>query len=162
MTPTAHAAISLAIGGTVWAVTRSQGAVLSALAAGVLIDLDHLPDYYRYLVLRRPDRFWVFLHAYEWVALALLIAHLSGWDPLAVASIAAFLAHLLCDQFTNPVSPLGYFFTYRAFKRFHAKDLVRVSVEDAYAEVQRFPGGRWIVPKVVGALRRRRQSRLAK
>ena len=38
----------------------------------------------------------------------------------------ALLGHLLTDRIANPVVPFGYFFTYRAIKRFRRDSIVKV------------------------------------
>ncbi|MBI4336757.1 MAG: hypothetical protein HY683_02860 [Chloroflexi bacterium] len=154
MSPPAHAVVSVAIGGATWAVTRSPGAVAVALLVGVLIDLDHLPDYYHTLVLGRRPRLWLVLHSYEGVVPGTLAAYLSGWNPLVIAGLAAFLAHILCDQVANPVRPLGYFFTYRALKGFRVEELSYVNARAMEGALVRDPLLGWLARWTLRTLRR--------
>lgn len=130
MKPPAHAAISLAIGGVLWAATKSPYSAVAALATGVLVDLDHLLEYYRWFVKEDHSRVVYFLHSYELVVPALLAGYLSGWDPLILGVSMAFIGHLLTDQIANPVQPFAYFFTYRALKRFKRNDIVDIAWPD--------------------------------
>jgi hypothetical protein len=34
--------------------------------------------------------------------------------------------HIIFDQFTNPIKPLGYFLTYRAMKKFKTEDIITI------------------------------------
>ena len=154
MSPPAHAAISLGIGAIVWLITRSTGSVAAALLAGVLIDLDHIPDYYRWLVLDKTDRIWFFAHSYEYLVPMLVASYLSGWNPLVIAGSLAFLGHLLADQLANPVGPFSYFLTYRISKRFYAPAILSTTARDMYKELARYPLIGGIVPRVIGWLRR--------
>lgn len=130
MKPPAHAAISLTIGGILWAITKSPYAMVAGFLTGVFIDLDHLVEYYRWFVKGDNSRVWFFLHRYELVVPAFLAGYLSGWDPAVLAVSLAFLAHLLSDQLANPVGPLTYFFTYRAMKGFRRSEIIKADWED--------------------------------
>ena len=118
MKPPGHAAVSLCIGGVLWAVTKSPYSFVASFLTGALIDLDHLVEYYWWFVREDNRRVWFFLHSYELVPPAFLAGYLSGWDPVVLGASLAFLGHLLSDQLANPVSPMTYFFTYRAIKGF--------------------------------------------
>ena len=59
MKPPGHAVISLTIGGVLWAVTKSPYSMLAAALSGVLIDLDHLLEYYRWFVKNDHSRVMV-------------------------------------------------------------------------------------------------------
>ena len=130
MKPPGHAAISLAIGGVLWAVTKSPYSAVAALATGVLVDLDHLVEYYWWFVKEDHSRILYFLHSYELVVPALLAGYLSDWDPIVLGVSTAFIGHLITDQIANPVQPFTYFFTYRALKRFRRNDIVDLSWQD--------------------------------
>jgi len=106
-----------------------------ALLTGWLIDADHLVDFAYFLRHRKPGAFdrsmlttgayfrlngkvIVPLHSWE---LALLWALAWGWAGeigIAATGSAAWMAHLLHDQISYRVTPLGYFFSYRAKHRF--------------------------------------------
>ena len=145
MNPPGHAAISLTIGGVVWAVTKSPYSMASAFLTGVLIDLDHLVEYYWWFVKGDNTRVLYFLHSYEILVPAFLAGYLSGWNPVVVGSSFAFLGHLLTDQIANPVVPWGYFFTYRAVKRFRRSAIVRVKRGELEEDFLRLPLSRKIL-----------------
>ena len=130
MTPPAHAAVSLAIGGILWGVTKSPYSLVASFLTGVLIDLDDLVEYYWWFVKEDHTRVWFFLHSYELVIPAFLSGYLSGWDPAVLGVSLAFLAHLLADQLVNPVGPLTYFFSYRAIQRFRRSEIIHAEWED--------------------------------
>ena len=145
MKPPAHAVVSLSIGGVLWATTNSPHSFVAAALTGVLIDLDHLVDYYRWFVKGAHSRAYFFLHSYELLVPAYLAGYLSGWDPVVMGVSFAFLGHLLCDQLANPVGPLTYFFTYRAMKGFRRSAVVDVAWEDVQRGFLHLPGARSIL-----------------
>lgn len=98
----------------------------AAVVTGLLVDLDHLVEYYWWFVKEDRSRVLYFLHSYELMAPALLAGYLSGWDPMILGVSMAFIGHLITDQIANPVRPFTYFFTYRALKRFKRNEIVDV------------------------------------
>jgi len=126
-----HTVVSLVVSALVWLWLRSAAAALACFLAGVFIDLDHIVDYcLRYGTRIRPrnifrafeaevfDNVFVFLHAWEWILLALVIMWLVDWPPVAVGLVVGFSVHLLLDQLVNRHNPWGYFLTFRAAHRF--------------------------------------------
>lgn len=107
--------------------------------SGILIDLDHLIDYF--LVYRtnfKPEKFfngyqfieskksYVFLHGWEWIIVMLLIGFFAGSIRPAIAIGIGMFGHLAVDQilsFKN--EPLFYFLTYRFIKKFNLEVLDR-------------------------------------
>ena len=65
MKPPGHAIISLTIGGGLWGVTKSPYSLVSAFLTGVMIDIDHLPEFYRWFVKGDNTKVWFFFHSYE-------------------------------------------------------------------------------------------------
>ena len=124
MKPPGHAVVSLGIGAIVWGFTKSPYSVLAAFLTGVLIDLDHLVEYYSWFVREERSKVWFFLHSYELAVPAFLAGYMSGWDPVVLGVSAGFLGHVLTDQVVNPMRPLAYFFTYRAIKGFRRSELL--------------------------------------
>jgi hypothetical protein len=153
--PPGHAAISLGIGGVLWAVTTSPYSMVAAVITGLMVDVDHLLEYYWWFVKEDHSRVWYLLHSYELVVPAFLAGYLSGWDPMVLGVSLAFLGHLITDQLANPVAPLTYFFTYRALKRFRRRDIVRTEWEELEREFLRTPAARTIL----GALNPRLKAR---
>ena len=131
MKPLAHLALSAAIGGGVWAATGEINAFPSAVAAGLLCDVDHVLDYYNWYVRRDRRRTIVLLHAWELVAAGALVYAFAVREAWMLAVILGYAAHVVTDQIFND----GYLHTYsmlaRAVVGFRAQ---RVPPEDqAYA-----------------------------
>jgi len=61
--PMGHTAISAVIGTSVWGVTGSHLVGGVTIGVGVAVDVDHLLDYYRRWVQRRPNKIFVLFHA---------------------------------------------------------------------------------------------------
>jgi len=152
--PPGHAAVSLALGGGTWLFTGSPGSLVVALLVGVLLDLDHLLDYYRWLILDRSNRLWLILHSYELLLPALFISYASDWNPLAIAGTLALLGHLLGDQWANPIRPLGYFFTFRALNRFRTSDTTSWTPQEMYEELLQLPLMPRLLPPTIAWLKK--------
>jgi hypothetical protein len=102
----------------------------AALAAGVLVDADHLVDFV--LQRRGGDRRWLVLplHGWEFPAALLLAGRLTPWAGLARAAAFGLTLHLLLDLVTNrPAHPAIYSVLYRARLRF-AADRLRFNAGD--------------------------------
>jgi hypothetical protein len=141
MAPQGHAVISAGIGVVIWAFTRSVGAAVTAVAVGVLMDVDHLLDYYFWLWREQRTRILLVLHGFELAVPMFLATWLSGWNPVLLAASIAHLAHMVTDQFTNHPLGLMYLLTYRAAKRFRVRELLRSQKEgDLYRELLSYPG----------------------
>ena len=144
--------ISLSIGGAVWAVTKSPYSMVAATVTGVMIDIDHLVEYYRWFVKEDNSKVFYFLHSYELLVPVFLAGYLSGWDPVVVGISFAFLGHLLTDQLVNPMMPLAYFFTYRALKGFRRHEIVAAEWADLRQDFLHVPIARTVLsifnPKV--------------
>jgi len=119
MLPHHHLAVSLGIGAGVWVLTGEPLALPTAVATGFLVDGDHFPEYITALVLRRRPRWVLFAHAWEWVALGLVLTAWAGWHPLALSAWLGLFSHLALDQVRNQdTPPLFYFLVWRARHRF--------------------------------------------
>ena len=114
----------MAIGSGVWAATGSPLAVPVAVSAGVLIDADHLLDFYNLYVKKDQRRLFLLLHGWEYGILGLVLIA-AGWHhPLLVAATLGHLGHMIGDQIDNrPVDSLAYSFAYRAYRRFDLRRL---------------------------------------
>lgn len=126
-----HAVVSLAVSALVWLWLRSTAAALSCFLAGVFIDLDHVVDYgLNYGARIRPrhlfrvfedevaENIFVFLHAWEWILVALAILWLIDWPPVAVGLVIGVSVHLALDHLVNRHHFWSYFLTFRAAHRF--------------------------------------------
>ena len=112
--------------------------MLLSLGFGVLVDLDHLIDYWyserritfdvhdflatRYF--RKSGRIFVLFHAFEYLPLVFLFWQGYKGRKWAVAATAAMSSHVLADHFINDLRPLGYFILYRLKHRFRAAELM--------------------------------------
>lgn len=120
MGPIGHSAISAGIGAGVWGVTGSPAAGGTALAVGVLIDVDHLFDFYRWYVRRKTGKIFLIFHAWEFSLAGLLLVGLVYYHPVLLAAALAHLGHVATDHFHNRLAPWGYFITYRVIVGFDA------------------------------------------
>lgn len=123
MGPIGHTIASVGLGALVWTATGSTLAVPTAVAAGVLVDLDHLIDFFD-----SRDEDWnrhMFrpFHAWEFFLAALALLPLFWPNPLFLAGMLGYLSHLVIDQSTNRVHPLAYFIAFRASRGFRRRYL---------------------------------------
>jgi len=123
MGPVGHAGVSTVVGGVVWAATGSLEAGALTLGVGVLMDIDHIYDYYQMYVRRKPDKFYVIFHAWEYSIIGIALLASVFYHPLFLAAVAAHLSHVITDQLHNHVSPLGYSIIYRMLHKFDSKNL---------------------------------------
>lgn len=121
-----HAAIGLPGAGLAFLVSGDPWAAAAYAAGAVLIDVDHLVDYWRetglnadvgrfmaYFDKREPTHSFLPLHAWEW-PLAFLAAALVGGAPAWAWGLAAgVLGHLLLDQRFNRLHRYAYWFSFR-------------------------------------------------
>jgi hypothetical protein len=116
--PRYHAALSIALAGLVVARTHRWRDALPVLAAGVLVDVDHLVDLLANRTSATPRWTILPLHAWEWV-FALLLRHTRRTDGLA----GGLAAHLALDQLNPVIShPLFYWITVRARHGFRVRE----------------------------------------
>ncbi|MCH8108589.1 MAG: hypothetical protein IIB15_00530 [Chloroflexi bacterium] len=114
--------VSTGIGVGVWVATDSPLAVPVAVAAGVLIDADHVTDYFDLPRLSNRKYMLRYFHAWEYSLVGLVALSTFWYHPLLLAAVLGHLSHLLIDQVTNRIHPLAYLIVYRAsrgFKRVH-------------------------------------------
>ncbi len=120
MGPLGHTVISGAVAGGVWAATGSPAAAGIALGVGVLMDVDHLYDYYRWYVKRKNGKIFVLLHAWEYSLAGLAVWAFVFLNPLFLGAVLGHLAHVTTDHATNHPSRFGYSIVYRVAKGFDA------------------------------------------
>jgi hypothetical protein len=115
--PRYHTALSLALAGLVVARSRRWPDALPVLAAGVLVDIDHLVDLAANRASQAPTWAILPLHAWEWV-FALLSRRAALTDGLA----GGLAAHLALDQMNSAIShPFFYWIAVRACHGFRAR-----------------------------------------
>src|SRR2546425_10963239 len=144
MMPGGHLATSLALSTATYYVTGSAEAAAGSFAGGFLIDVDHYLDYIvfekqwrrpdpvsflRYYFTNRPRTLVLPLHSMELMTLlfAVILAH--PW-PLLVGYWVGAAMHLIFDVLVNGEHALKravafYVFTYRAYNRFAAENLMQ-------------------------------------
>lgn len=136
--PRGHLTTSLGLGALFWARSRDWRTMVIALGFGVLIDLDHLFDYWyaqrrpqidlaefmtsRYW--RRSGRLFVLFHAFEYLPFVFLAFQALKGRRWAMAATVAMSSHVLADHLANDLRPLGYFITYRIKHRFRAAEII--------------------------------------
>ncbi len=106
--------------------TKSPTAAAACFLGGIFIDLDHAFDFF--LMRKRVPRSYVelvdfckeptgkiylFLHSYELMALLWATCFWGKLPLVFVGALFGMSVHLLLDQLTNPVHPVGYFISYR-------------------------------------------------
>ena len=106
----------------------------AAVGAGVLIDADHVLDYYNWYV-RRDERF-LFVPLHAWELSVVLLALLAAWyHPLLLAAALGHVGHLVADQVGNRLYPLAYSIGYRALRRFDRNHLGGEPPPTTFSEV---------------------------
>ena len=126
MGPIGHTLISGSVGGGVWLATGSTGAAATALGLGVLMDVDHLYDYYQRYAKGRCGKIYVLLHGWEYSLIGLGVYWALGFQhPVLMAVVLAHLAHLAADHWHNSLTPFGYSIVFRALKGFNKASISR-------------------------------------
>jgi hypothetical protein len=136
--PVAHLTASAVVSTLIYAATRSMPVTVVSFFSGFLLDIDHFIDYIREYGLRvsrkeffrvyyetRFEKLLLLFHAWELVPGLLLLAWLSGWNEVMLGLLAGIFHHMVLDQVGNGFTARGYFFIYRAAKRFSMKAIVR-------------------------------------
>ncbi len=128
-------AIALPVSGGILFFTHSWLYFLMSLALGVLIDFDHVFDYIReekkfdfkdlFIKSYKGDfvKLYLIFHCYEFIIIAWIAAFFLNNYTFAIVFTIAYLAHMIPDQFANNIRPFGYFFFYRAYKKFINKKI---------------------------------------
>lgn len=130
-----HLPASVAIGAIGWWLSGDPLCLLVALAAGWMIDADHLVDFVWYLkragkpvgfgllktggYFKLNGKVFVPLHSWEiTIALMLLAAVIPDAECLLLSGSIAHGLHLIQDQLLYRVRPLGYFLISRVRSQF--------------------------------------------
>lgn len=142
---TIHIVLSLLAGFITYKIFQNQASPIFSLLffaflAGVLVDLDHLFDYFFAFGLRfnpkyfvkgynflKSEKIYTLLHGFEYVAVFLALTLIFKSEVLKSIFLAITLAHffhLTADIFLNNLPPKSYSLLYRAKHNFNLKDLV--------------------------------------
>ena len=140
MRPIYHALSSAGVAAIVYRLSGSGMAAGASFATGVLIDADHLVDYFRVRGLHfdwqdfmgssyfaDAGKIIVPLHSVELLGVLWLLS--SRLDRAATLGVAtSFCLHLLLDRLANPLHPLAYSLIFRWLHRFEHSAIVRGEV----------------------------------
>jgi hypothetical protein len=130
--------VSGIISACLWFHFKSFACAAVSFLAGVLIDLDHLIDFYannRFtLSLKRIccaclrirfRRLYILLHSYELLLVLWLAIFAFSLSDVWKAAAIGLTQHIIFDQLTNPMTRYGYFLTYRLARRFDKNVIIR-------------------------------------
>jgi len=120
------------------------------MATGVLNDMDHLYDFYRWYVRGDRERVYLWFHAWEYSLVGLVLV-LTVWDhPIFIGAVVGHIGHMMGDQIGNrPKYPLTYSIIYRALKRFRHESLFQGELRDLSETLEHnIPLWRFIEPRV--------------
>ena len=147
MGPVPHTLISVLAGTVFYTQTDSIGGSIACLVAGVLIDGDHLLDYYvakkrvtcrlfelhAFCGQEKKGRLMLLLHSYELLAVLWLSIFMCRLNMVWVGMALGMTLHILTDHLTNPIRPLVYFIFYRLKHRFNRQ---WIFTEDYYCKLR--------------------------
>ncbi|MBT6046711.1 MAG: hypothetical protein HON76_09865 [Candidatus Scalindua sp.] len=131
-----HVFASIVFSTLFFMVFRSWKISVSSFLSGVLIDIDHIMDYYREYGInlrikqffkvchnQKLSRTWLIFHSWELLAILSICASLMSWDPWIVGLTIGFAQHIVLDQIFNKTNRLTYFFFWRMKNRFNLKKI---------------------------------------
>ncbi len=134
-----HIATSLLFSAFLYAISKSWIIFGSSLISGVLIDLDHVLDYFMaYGINIRIKQFFevchnlkiprarLIFHSWELLFLLSISAFIARWNPWIVGTIVGFTQHIVLDQVFNKPNKWTYFFFWRLRKDFSMKRCFRI------------------------------------
>ena len=134
-----HITISLFFSAFLYTISNSWIIFSSSLISGVLIDIDHILDYFMaYGINIRIKQFFevchnlkiprmrLIFHSWELLFLLSICVFLVGWNPWIVGTIVGFTQHVVLDQVFNKPNKWTYFFFWRLKKGFSSKRCFRI------------------------------------
>ena len=134
-----HITISLFFSASLYTISNSWIIFSSSLISGVLIDIDHILDYFMaYGINIRIKQFFevchnlkiprmrLIFHSWELLILLSICVFLVGWNPWIVGTIVGFTQHIVLDQVFNKPNKWTYFFFWRLKKGFSSKRCFRI------------------------------------
>jgi hypothetical protein len=130
-----HVIASIIFSTLFFVVFKSWTIATVSFFSGVLIDIDHVFDYFlefrkRFEVKeffdvhhnRKILFFMAIFHSWELLALLSICAFLMSWNPWIVGTIIGFTQHIILDQiFNKSFNRLIYFFFWRMKNGFNMK-----------------------------------------
>lgn len=130
-----HFLLSIIAGAVVGYFTHNWWAIPIALISGVLVDVDHLFDYFKFVRFRRFDlkeftaakyfdysgKVYLPLHVFELAITLAIIGYFTAIHWLFYSLTLSLIFHLIFDTISNkPIWPT-YFLTFRIAKNFNYK-----------------------------------------
>ena len=146
MLPTSHAIISGILGYGIYKCSGSAPAGCAAFLSGILIDFDHHIDYliakgriplsykklFYFCSYDSYPKIYLLFHAWEYLALLWFFIYIAKLHVIWIGFALGLTTHMICDQWVNPLKPLGYFLIYRIKQGF----LKRKILTDEYFSQQ--------------------------
>ncbi|MBU0468416.1 MAG: hypothetical protein KKD07_03250 [Candidatus Omnitrophica bacterium] len=134
MRPVSHVIISTGVSLAVYVWLHSISCAFFCLFAGVLIDVDHILDYFfckkripfsykelnDYCKFDVEGKISVIFHSYELVIVLWIVYTFFNSRVLLGIAIGATV-HLLCDAFANPFKFKSYLLSYRHYHKYERK-----------------------------------------
>ena len=142
-----HAIVALPTSISLWVLTGYNiWYLLMSLFLGFLIDVDHVWDYvreerkfdFKHMFIKSYTgdfkKLHIVFHCLEYVPIAWIIGLIIGGEAVTFAAVftIAYLSHMIPDLLSNNVHPLGYFFIFRAMKKFEMREIFHQ--EDTWAK----------------------------
>ncbi len=138
MLPGRHVAASTVVAGITYSLNHSLAMVAGVFIGGVLVDLDHLPDYWRehgfsINIVHFMEvcnnyglrQIYLLFHSYELLLVSMVVA-LFMHSLFMWGLVAGYALHMALDQAGNHAEPMTYFLFYRRSKKFHQASLLEI------------------------------------
>lgn len=133
-----HIVISIIISLIIYSVFRDFKIAVANLIAGVLIDVDHIPDYMYtkgkiYFDVKdffnmcdelRLKKLFLVIHSYELLLSAIVIAFFYK-NAFYLGLVIGYTQHFIFDIFFNGVYIKGYSFIFRLNKNFSSPEIIK-------------------------------------
>lgn len=137
MRPIPHAIISFGTSAFIYYWFQSLMAAVICFLAGVLLDIDHIPEYlavdsknkgikdfYHSRLADDRPKVYLLLHSYELIFILWFIIQIFHLNLFWVAVAFSISVHLILDQLYNPIyCSYTYFLIYRVLKKFNSNEL---------------------------------------
>jgi hypothetical protein len=117
MKTTQHAMTSVLISGALYAIFRSWELTVGSFLSGVLVDADHIIDYWVVHGLRfdvkqflfyfdeknfqNREKLFFILHGWEWLGMLAVVACLTNWNQWITGLMIGYGQHMVLDEFRN-------------------------------------------------------------
>ena len=138
MKPSIHVIVSLTLSALFWFFTKSLYASFACFISGVLVDLDHLIEFFIHyekkdFTLRKFfsvcrqmlfEKLYLFFHSCELLILLWLSYSFSKNVYLLAISIG-YSSHLILDYIGNPLHVYSYFFIRRFMRKFETREILK-------------------------------------